>query len=399
MSDRPVVAYLVNQYPKVSHTFIRREILALETLGVDVLRFSVRGWNDELRDAGDLAERQKTSYVLRGGALSLLLSILVCAVASPGRFLRAFVEANRIGWRGDRPLLLHWVYFAEACWLRRALPDTVCHLHAHFGTNPATVAMLTTQLGGPPFSFTVHGPEEFDKPISLKLGRKIARAKFVAAVSSFGKSQLQRWANYRDWAKINVVHCGLDTSAFAEVVPANADPAFVCIGRLCEQKGQMLLVEACKILRDDGVRFSLVLVGDGEMRAEVESAIRANGLESAITITGWVDEARVRAELLAARVMVLPSFAEGLPVAIMEAMALKRPVISTYIAGIPELVRTGEDGIVVPAGDVAALAAAMRELAEASPARLAAMGNSARERVLQRHDIMVEAAKLKRLMA
>jgi glycosyltransferase involved in cell wall biosynthesis len=390
------IAYLINQYPKVSHSFIRREILALERQGVEIERIAMRGWADELTDAGDRSEREKTRYVLQDGALSLLKASCSVFLAAPGRFMAALSLAVRIGLRADRPLPLHFIYLAEACrvlvWLRAA---GVSHLHAHFGTNSAEVAMLARVLGGPAYSFTVHGPEEFDKPDFLWMGEKIRRSAFVVAVSSFGRSQLFRWARYEDWDKVKVVHCGIDT-AFHDV-PAQSPPAaprVVCVGRLCEQKGQMLLVRAVGDLVRRGVAIELVLAGDGEMRAEIEALIAQQHLQQYVRITGWINGDQVRAEMLGARTMVLASFAEGLPVVVMEAMALRRPVLSTYIAGIPELVIHGETGWLCPAGDVAALADTLAECVTTSPERLQRMGEAGYARVLERHTVDTEAAKI-----
>lgn len=392
------VAYLVNHYPKVSHSFIRREIQALERQDVEVLRFSVRGHDDTLVDPGDLEERKRTEYVLRAGALRIVLAVLGTLVGSPARFLGALRLALRMARRAERPLPLHLVYLAEACFLARRLRGRgVMHLHAHFGTNSAEVAMLVRELGGPPFSFTVHGPEEFDKPEFLGLARKIEKAAFVVAISSFGRSQLYRQTTAENWPKIEVVHCGLEPAFHEGAASAAASaPRLVCVGRLCEQKGQLLLLDAARRLAAEGVSFELVLAGDGEMRPEIERRIRDFGLAEHVKITGWISSARVREEILASRALVMPSFAEGLPVAIMESMALGRPVLSTYVAGIPELVREERDGWLVPAGDAEALAAAMKSCLDASEERLLEMGTSARERVLLRHDIDREAAKLRR---
>jgi glycosyltransferase involved in cell wall biosynthesis len=390
------LAYLINQYPMVSHSFVRREILALERQGCEVLRIAMRGWDGTAFDAADRLERTQTRYLLQGGAGALLRAVLKRLVRHPRRFAQALALTVSISRYADRSLVVHLAYLCEACrladWLEQAGID---HLHAHFGTNSATVAMLAHAAGGPRFSFTVHGPEEFDKPAALSLAEKIRRSCFVVAISSFGRSQLLRLTEYANWDKVKIVHCGLDP-AFGDTDrhDASAVPRFVCVGRLCEQKGQLLLIEAARRLRDSGVVFELVLSGDGDMRGELESVIRSAGLQDRVRITGWIDEARVRAEILAAWALVLPSFAEGLPVVIMEAMALCRPVISTYIAGIPELVRTGEHGWLVPAGDVEALVEAMQACLRMPEAERHRMGVAARQRVRARHDIDVEAAKL-----
>ena len=264
--------------------------------------------------------------------------------------------------RAERPLPVHLVYLGEACriapWLHG---EGIEHLHAHFGTNSAEVAMLVHVLGGPRWSFTVHGPEEFDKAPLLGLAEKVRRSHFVVAVSSYGRSQLYRLVEPAYWHKVKVVHCGLEPAFYAvPVTPPAVARRLVCVGRLCEQKGQLLLLEAAQRLAAQGEVFELVLAGDGELRGEIETLIAHQGLSGRVRITGWISGNQVRDEILAARALVLPSFAEGLPVVLVEAMALRRPVISTYVAGIPELVRQGIDGWLTPAGDVDALVHAMQ---------------------------------------
>lgn len=390
------IAYFINQYPKVSHSFIRREILALERNGFEVQRIALRGWDGELVDDEDLRERGRTRYVLQEGLRGLLLPVLQTLREQPRCFLSALLLALRMGLRADRAWPYHLVYLAEACrllpWLREF---GATHVHAHFGTNSAEVVMLAEALGGPAYSFTVHGPEEFDKPQFIHLGEKVRRAAFVVAISSYGRSQLFRWVEQAHWAKVKVVHCGLER-AFHDVPPVAMPtaPRLVCVGRLCEQKGQLLLMQAAGLLAEQGHEFEIVLAGDGEMRAEIEALIERYGLQARVRITGWISSEQVRAEILAARALVLPSFAEGLPVVIMEAMALRRPVLTTYVAGIPELVCHGENGWLFPAGSVEALAVALADCLAQSAETLTHMGEAAYQRVLERHDIDTEAAKL-----
>ncbi|WP_425549878.1 glycosyltransferase family 4 protein [Comamonas faecalis] len=391
-----VLAYFINQYPKVSHSFIRREILALEAQGARVHRFALRGWADAVADPLDEQERSRTRFVLQRGLAGLLAPMARVFAAQPLAWLRALVQALRLSRGADRPWPLHLVYLAEACQLLLWLRDCGAqHVHAHFGSNSTEVVMLAHALGGPGYSFTVHGPEEFDKPQALHLAAKMQAARFVVAISSYGRSQLYRWLPVDQWGKVQVVHCGLD-QAFHSVPaqPVPQAPRLVCVGRLCEQKGQLLLVQALALLKQRGVGCELVLAGDGEMRPQVEAEMARHGLQAQVRITGWIASDQVRDELLDARALVLPSFAEGLPVVIMEAMALRRPVLSTYVAGIPELVQPGRTGWLFPAGDVQALADAMAECLAAPAAQLDAMGAAGRERVLQRHDVDTEAGKL-----
>jgi colanic acid/amylovoran biosynthesis glycosyltransferase len=389
------VAYLVNHYPKVSHTFIRREILALERQGIEVVRLAVRGWADEAPDSQDQAEKARTRYLLQGGAGALAWATWHALLAAPGMWFSALVLALRMGRRADRPWPLHLIYLAEACLALRWLRESgATHLHAHFGTNSAEVAMLVHALGGPGYSFTVHGPEEFDKPEFLHLGEKMRRARFVVAITSFCRSQLYRWVEAAHWPKVKVVHCGLER-AFHEVdVPPPSGQRLVCVGRLSEQKGHLLLIEAAGLAAARGADFELVLAGDGELRPLIEARVAELGLQGRVRITGWISSAQVREEIIGARALVLASFAEGLPVVLMEAMALRRPVLSTCVAGIPELVRPGENGWLLPAGDAQALADAMRACLDCPPQTLVQMGAAAHRAALERHDIDTEAAKL-----
>jgi colanic acid/amylovoran biosynthesis glycosyltransferase len=312
---------------------------------------------------------------------------------SPVRFFAAVALAVKMSRDSDRPLPYHLIYVAEASRILRWLADFgSLRLHAHFGTNSAEVAMLVNALGGPPYSFTVHGPDEFLRPMGLD--EKIHRAAFVVAISSFGRSQLLLRSRQPDWRKVKVVHCGLEES-FHQVAAATPAPRrLICVGRLCEAKGQLLLIEAAALLAGKGLAFELVLAGDGPMRQDVEQLIQKYGLGDRVRVTGWISSNQVREEILAARALVLPSFAEGLPVVIMEAMALRRPVLSTYVAGIPELVRHGEEGWLVPAGSLGELADAMEACLTSSADELRELGDAARRRVLTRHSVDIEAGKL-----
>ncbi len=390
------VAYLVNQYPHVSHSFIRREIRALEEQGVEVERFSIRSSGAELVDPADQEEARRTHVLLSAGIFGLLAALLGTALSRPLRWHEAAHMTIRLGRRSERGILRHFAYLAEACILRRRLQAVGArHLHAHFGTNTATVALLTRLLGGPPYSFTVHGPEEFDHPEELSLGTKIAHAAFVVAISSFGRSQLYRWCAYEHWPRIQVVRCGVDAAFLSGgPQPIPETPCLVCVGRLAEQKGQLLLLEAFGRLAAEGLPGELVLAGDGPMRAVIEKRIDHLGLGTRVRITGWLSNDAVRREIVAARGFVLPSFAEGLPVVLMEALALGRPVVTTYVAGIPELVQDGVNGWLIPAGSVEALADALRRLLQTPTPELAKMGAAGAKSVAILHDATREAARL-----
>lgn len=393
------ITYLLNQYPKVSHSFIRREILALEKQDFIIQRIALRGWDGELADEEDFLERTRTRYILQVGFVRLFLVTLTTFISAPSLFFPTLFLAFKMGLRAERPLPIHLIYLVEACclvrWMRQAGSQ---HIHAHFGTNSAEVAMFASMLSGIPYSITIHGSEEFDKPEFLWLSEKIRRSAFVAGVSSFGRSQIYRWISYADWTKVVVVHCGVESMFHSgPPVPVTSLNRLVCVGRLCEQKGQLLLIKAVGQLVERGIDIELVLAGDGEMRAPIEGLIAELGLKTKVRITGWISGNSVREELLAARGLVMSSFAEGLPVVVMEAMALRRPVLSSYIAGIPELVTPGETGWLFTPGDVDALAAALEDFLVTPIVSLQQMGEAAYLRVIERHSCETEAAKLAKL--
>lgn len=380
----------------MSHSFIRREIAALEEIGVAVERFSIRDCAHEVVDEHDREEAARTQVLLDNGVRGLLAPTLRALFKTPLGFMRSLRAAVQLGWKSDRGVLRHLIYLSEACALKGRLAESGCdHVHAHFGTNSTAVAMLCRTLGGPSYSFTAHGPEEFDKPLQIGLAEKIHHASFVAGVSSFGRSQLYRWCAWNEWPKIKVIHCGVDNSYLTRApTPVPEACTLVCVGRLCEQKGQGILIEATAQLAAQNHNLELVLVGDGPMRGGLEEMIARRGLADRVRITGWMTGKEVQQELLRARALVLPSFAEGLPVVIMEALAMGRPVISTYIAGIPELVEDGVNGWLIPAGDIEQLATAMRTVIDATPEKLGRMGREGALRVAERHDAHKEAQKL-----
>lgn len=391
------IGYLVNTYPRPSHSFIRREIAALERIGVSVHRFAMRGDAQALRDPADLAEQQVTERILEQGARRLLQGLL----RHPSRRMaQALRLARQRAAAGESSLARQIIYLAEgAAVAQRANALGLSHIHAHFGTNSTRVAAYSHLLGGPRFSFTVHGPEEFDRPEALDLGGKLALSAFAVTVSSFGCSQLSRWADPADWDRIKVVHCGIEPERWTDPAPMPPGPQLrmVAIGRFAEQKGFGLLIRAFAAAHRANPALHLSLVGDGPLRGQIESVIARESMQGAVDLLGWQDENGVRAALDASHLLVVPSFAEGLPVVIMEAMASARPCLATYIAGIPELVRPGSEGWLVPAGSARALAQEMSRIATLDHARLAQMGQAARARVLARHDVNRSARMLAEL--
>jgi colanic acid/amylovoran biosynthesis glycosyltransferase len=403
MSEPLTIGYLTSVYARAGDTFIRQEVEQLRRLGHVVHTFSIRRPDpSELVSETIRQEHGRTVYLLEAGLAKLALAGLRQAISAPGKFL----DAARLVIRTVPPgIEKRWArrvaYLFEAAYLAELLAGTeIRHLHNHIGENSALVAMLAAMFRGIPYSLTIHGPGEFDRPAILALGEKIRRAAFVAAISEFTRSQLYRWCTREDWSKIHVIHCGLGEdflSAATVTVPDR--PRLVSVGRLAEQKGHLLLIEAARRLREQGLDFELVLVGDGPLREEIERLIERFALQGCVQITGFQSSQGVREELQAARALVLPSFAEGLPVAIMEAMALGRPIISTHIAGIPELVEPGRTGWLVPAGALEPLVDAMAEALTADPVELERMGRAGAARAAEQHEIGTEVRKLAALFA
>lgn len=365
-------------------------------LGTPVLRISVRRVNEPLVDPEDQEEAERTRVLLDDGAKGIAKDTARLVPRRFGKFADALKAAVQMGYRSDRGVLRHLTYLAEATTIVDwAKAEGVDHIHAHFGNNPAAVALLVKMLGGPSYSFTAHGTETFDYPPFIAVPEKVAHAAFVVAVSDYGKSQLARWSSAEHWDKIHVIRCGADDAFLTgDLVPISEAPRMVCVARFSEEKGHFVLLDAAARLKAKGVSFELVLVGDGHLREKVETKIAEHQLHDHIRLLGWQSNEEVRRAVLDARALVLPSFMEGLPVVLMEALGLGRPVIATHISGIPELVEPGQNGWLVPAGAVDALADAMHQVVTAPVQTLAALGAHGRARVKERHDARQEAHRL-----
>lgn len=387
------IAYLVNQYPKVSHSFIRREIMGIERHGVEVTRVTIRTI-DDIVDEKDKIEQAKTICILDQNIAHIFWAFLKTFFINPVRFIKTFILAIHYGRVNERGVVKHIIYFVEACLFKDICrKKNIGHVHAHFGTNTTTVVLLAKYLGGSEYSFTVHGPEEFDSPRYLHMRDKINNARFVCAISSFGRSQLMRWCHPDQWHKIHIIHCAVEENYLYQEDTSFEDNKLVCVGRLAPQKAQVLIMEAVKQLKQEGVNIKLVLAGDGDLRDIIESYIESMELCDCVKITGWLSSEQVKEELQSSRALLLPSFAEGLPVVIMEALALKRPVVTTYVAGIPELVDS-ECGVLIPAGSVEYIKKGIREILSKTPEEIKKMGEEGNRRVKEQHHPLIESRKL-----
>ncbi|SDW18286.1 glycosyltransferase family 4 protein [Roseicitreum antarcticum] len=393
------IGYLMNTYPITSTTFIRREMAAHEAMGTEVMRYAIRPWAEPLVDPADQAEIARTQYLLIGQDTGLIRRFLAELLRNPLRVLPGLWMMLRMMAAAGGQVVAHCAYLLEAVsLLQRTRRDGIHHIHTHFSTNSAGVAMLCHSMGGPGYSFTAHGPDEFVNPAQSSLAMKIARARFGVAITEFARVQLALAGGMAHWEKLHVVRCGVDPAEFTpEGAGFNGAP-FVCVGRLCPQKAQVLVVRALAQVVQNHPKAQLILIGDGETRAEVEAEVTRAGLSGHVQLLGWQSNAQVRAHLAGARALLLPSFAEGLPIVIMEAMAMGRPVISTYIAGIPELLNA-DCGWIIPAGSVDAIAGAMEAALHAPEGELEAMGREGRRRVSDLHDVTQNAAQLRALFS
>jgi len=389
------IAYLTGEYPRATDTFIQREIAALRSFGVDVRTFSVRR-TDTAHHVGpeQRAEAVQTFYVQPA---SLRPHVLLKAHAwaflrSPLRYLKSIILAVRSGAPGVRGLVYQVFYFAEAGVLADELQGAgIGHLHNHFGNSSCSVAMLASALADVPYSYTLHGPSELFDPMHWRMDLKIARAEFVACISYFARSQAMLFSDPAHWPKLRVVHCGVVPERYQQPARESGEGVrLLFVGRLARIKGLRILFEAFARARVDHPNLSLTLIGDGPERAHAEAeAARIGG----ISLMGSQSQDAVAAAFGDADALVLPSFAEGVPVVLMEAMAAGLPVIATRVGGVGELVQDGVSGLLVAPGDTDALQDAILDLVR-EPARRRAMGAAGAAIVAEEFDCRVEAARL-----
>ncbi|MEP3638200.1 MAG: glycosyltransferase family 4 protein [Paracoccaceae bacterium] len=388
------IAYLAAEYPAVSHTFILREVAALRRLGLEVETCSIRR-TDPVHHKGDAeaAEGKRTFHVLNTARNpKALLAAQKPALTQPKTYFSALRRAWGMRAPGIKAALYQLIYFAEATVLARHLQTTgITHLHGHFANASATVTMLAAELADIPFSFTLHGPSDLTDPARWRLDLKVARAAFVSCISYYARSQAMLAAHPDHWDKLKIIHCGVEPSRYAPAETPNTAPEIVFVGRLAAVKGVRLLFDAFQTARETVPDLRLTLVGDGPDRAALETA--AAPLGDAVTFAGYQTQDAVADILARSDMMVLPSFAEGVPVVLMEAMASQIPVIATRVAGVAELVQDGTSGFVLAPGDVDALARAIVTLAQ-NPARRTAMGQAGRAQIEADFAIDGEAHRL-----
>lgn len=388
------IAYLVAQYPTVSHTFVLREVAALRALGLDIVTCSIRRTPPEQhRGPEEKAEARATFNVLAAAKKPRrMLAAQIAALKKPGLYFRTLAHSWKMRGPGWRAALYQLIYFTEAVVLADHLKaQGVTHVHNHFAQGSCTVALLTARLAEIPFSFTLHGPVDFDDQQLWRLDAKIADANFVSCISHYCRSQGMLVSPAEHWSKMHIVHCGVDLSRYTAKTKPGKEILFV--GRLAAEKGVPILIDVLPQIRAKHPDLHVTLIGDGPDRVELENNTRKAGLTDAITFAGYKSQDEVAEALAETNLFVLPSFAEGVPVVLMEAMATQKTVVTTRIAGIPELVEDGVSGRVVSPGDGNALAQAIIEILD-QPDSAHKMGAEGRKKVEAEFDIAKEARKL-----
>lgn len=404
------VAYLMSHYPAVSHAFVLREVKALRDLEVDVETMSIhRAERDDLLAEADRDAAATTFSVLPARLHRIATAHIAALLRSPRAYLSTLWLALRTGAPGARDRLWHVFYFAEAMIvLRHCRRSGIEHIHAQFADSATDVAMLVAhyyrraQHDGRAltWSLAVHGSVEFYNVERYALARKLQRATFAVAISDFGRSQLMRLSEREQWSHIHVVRCGVDPTIY-EPSATRREPdravSILFVGRLLHSKGLSLLFESAVELISEGCDIALTIVGDGPARSELEQSARALGLWGRVRFLGAVGQDDIRNYYADADIFCLPSFAEGLPVVAMEAMAMELPVVLTRIMGVPELVEDGTEGLLVVPGRVDALTAALGKLVR-SPALRRKLGAGARRRVAVDYDVRASARRMRAVL-
>lgn len=385
------IAYLVSDYDAPSHTFVRREVAALRALGSDVIAFSIQANRKLDSEAIHILGRPPSFY---------LMNFLTSLVSRPRAFLVTWYLALQHRPPGLRAIIWSHFHFMEAIVLARFLSDArIRHLHVHFANSGATVAMLAAKFAHIPWSLTLHGISETDYPAGLLLPDKIARAHFVACASYFMQAQAMRQISPHLWPKLRIVRCGVDSrrlEQFAVERQSQGVPSLVCVGRLSPEKNHIGLLEAISNLRRRGVGCRLTLVGDGPVRAIIEKIIEDSDLFDAVSLVGFLDEDDTLDVIASSDILVLPSFMEGLPVVLIEALAMGKPVIASRVAGIPELIEHGKSGILFTPACVIELEDALFEVLS-DPSKWREMGAEGKARVRAQFDSFKVAKELREL--
>jgi colanic acid/amylovoran biosynthesis glycosyltransferase len=397
-SHNTKIAYLISRYPAISHTFILREVTQLRALGMHIETASINLPDHELSamPIHEKLEASRTYYVKQDGFLSALLAHLTTLFTQPGAWLQGFFYIFKLGKFDVKALLKGFAYFTEALMIGRWMKQRkLTHLHIHFATAAANVGLYVKTVFKFPLSITVHGPDEFDNVSTQFLQEKIRAADFIFCIGTYAKSQLMRLSDPIHWNKIHIAPLGVDPSRYEKKhVQYTGWPIHIlCVGRLTPAKGQHILISAAQKMLQQGREFRISIVGTGPDEASLKIASERAGLSKHIHFTGALNQDAVHALYKETDIFVLPSFAEGIPVVLMEAMACGIPCISSKITGIPELIRSNDEGLLLPPSDVDSLHRALITLMSNAQLR-ESISHAARQRIITNFNLEKNIARL-----
>ena len=393
----PKILYLTTLYPAASHTFIQREISALRDLGMDIQTASIREpGDDHMIGKEERSEKSNTFYVLgKSDVIKTIKAHTALKLTSPIRYLKTFWLALKTYRPGLKGFLKQLAYFLEAGIIaHHAKSNAVTHIHNHFGDQSANVAMLASQLANIPFSFTIHGPTELEDPYGWAMDKKIELSEFTVCISEYSRNFASNLNGGQFDHKLYIIHCGVFPDKYTALpLELTSGLKLVFVGRLDPIKGLPVLFDALETVAKERSDVSLRIVGGGSLKDELESRAKSLG---GVEFLGYLSQQDVAKEIEKADALVLPSFAEGLPVVYMEALASARPAIATNVAGVSEIIVNDETGILVEPGNPDMLADAILKLAN-NPESRKKMGMTGRKRVAEEFDVREEAKRMKTL--
>jgi glycosyltransferase involved in cell wall biosynthesis len=399
MADQTRILYLIGQFPAINHSYLMAEIRILRILGLEVSVASV-SLPDRPTESLSVQEREeaaRTYYLKSVPAAKIVMLSIAEFFQHPLRFLRGLFFAVRLPGGGFKRTAYHLGYFAEAILVGRHMRQLgVSHVHASFS---ATVALIAARTFPVTMSFGVYGFGELHNPSESQLAERIRGALFVRSISRHGRGQLMLSSDREEWSKLVYVPLGIDASEFAPRPPRRESSHLniLCVGRLAPEKGQDLLLQAIAMLKAQGASVYLRLVGDGPDRKWLENRAAQLSIVSAVEFTGWINQDQLMAVYGETDVFALPSLAEGIPMVLMEAMAMQIPCVAPCITGIPELIEHGVDGLLFAAADLEDLASQIRSLADSPELRLQ-IGRQARARVVRDYDMVRNTQKFATLL-
>jgi len=382
------IAYLLSEYPTLGHTYFLREVKELRALGWKIQTISVRKPADQeyKLSPAEYEERASTWYVLGSSPREILNAHLATFLTRPIRYLDGLLAAWRSGRLHLRLTALATAYFIEAVYAGHRLRKAgITHVHCAFAT---TVALLLGRVFDIGLSMTIHGPADLVDPEGFQLAEKVRASKFVSGISYFGKSQIMLYSSPRDWHKLEVTPLGIDIARWRPAIFRENPAPFelISVGRLEKVKGYPLLLDAFAALVAQARNVRLTVVGDGPDRSGLEKQARQLGIADRVTFAGWRTQEELRKLYQNSDLCVLFSFAEGIPVVLMEAMASGVPCVAPLIAGIPELIRDHIEGLLVTPSDTKELVTAIAEVMD-RPGLRRQMAKLCRERITAKYEL------------